>query len=307
MMSASEFSTRILGIYVASGGERVSWRNGRVEVTTDGGDGNTVFSVPVGRFHSMVVAGADMTSVTGGFMRGMEDAGIPVVLADGRFRPFAVVGGGRGYRNAVVAGQFSRSAELESYRAGEAVRTIREKMSGQLSVLLDFGVGQDGAWTSPSVERAAADVGEMLSRIDEVRNMDDLRGLEGAASRAYFGCFGDILGFPGWRGRFQRLYPDIPNLLLDVGYHMLTNVATCTAKLAGLDPHVGFMHTLFHTRCSLSCDVVEPFRHRIDRVVAGMFREGLVDPSDFTVGGDGRVAFSRGKSRRYVSKFVEIV
>ena len=51
---------------------------------------------------------------------------------------------------------------------------------------------------------------------------------------------------------------------------------------SGLDPYVGFLHTLRPGRESLSLDVIEPFRATVvDQSILEIIREGELDSGDF--------------------------
>lgn len=102
---------------------------------------------------------------------------------------------------------------------------------------------------------------------------DRIRGLEGAAARAYFQglstLFPDSLGF---NGRNRRPPRDPVNVCLSLTYTLLHFEAVRAAHMAGLDPLLGFYHRPTYGRESLASDLIEPLRPYADAWVWHLFR-----------------------------------
>lgn len=94
--------------------------------------------------------------------------------------------------------------------------------------------------------------------------VDELRGMEGDAARAYFGAF-DALITPDdtslhFSGRSRRPPLDPVNAVLSFLYTLLTHDCAGALESVGLDPAVGFLHADRPGRPSLALDLVEEFR-----------------------------------------------
>lgn len=127
-----------------------------------------------------------------------------------------------------------------------------------------------------------------------------LRGAEGAAAAAYFEGFTDVLpGHLKFNGRNRRPPKDPVNALLSLGYTLLHAEAVLALYGAGLDPFVGFFHTLDFGRESLACDVVEPLRVTVDRHVLSLFRSEKMRADDFSLVDGGCLLGKAGRSRFY--------
>ena len=126
----------------------------------------------------------------------------------------------------------------------------------------------------PDLRKPMHDGQQRLSRILETlhttaqegtHNLDQLRGLEGAAAaiyfEAYFSAFAPALGATGRNRRPPR---DPVNAVLSLSYTMLYAQATAACWAAGLDPALGALHTLSHGRAALACDLMEPYRPQVD-------------------------------------------
>jgi CRISPR-associated protein Cas1 len=70
--------------------------------------------------------------------------------------------------------------------------------------------------------------------------------------------------------------------MLSFGYTLLLNDVLGAVYRIGLDPGVGFYHTVSYGRPSLALDLEEEFRPIVvDRLVLRLLREGAVEPADF--------------------------
>jgi len=100
-----------------------------------------------------------------------------------------------------------------------------------------------------------------------VTALEELRGVEGNASRAYFDLFRrwNRSTMP-FEGRAKRGATDPINALLNLGYTLLTRELEGILEAAGLDPTVGFYHLPNGDRPSLAGDWVEEFRHTSTRL-----------------------------------------
>jgi len=124
---------------------------------------------------------------------------------------------------------------------------------------------------------------QALERIPQAKSLEELRGMEGSASRAYWGLFRrwnlSSFAFPG---RLKRGASDPVNILLNFAYTLLTRELEGLLESAGLDPSVGFYHAPEADRPSLACDWVEEFRHVIaDRLVLALINRKQIQEKDF--------------------------
>ncbi len=110
-----------------------------------------------------------------------------------------------------------------------------------------------------------------------------VRGIEGAAARAYFRGLASV--FPPsleFAGRNRRPPRDPVNACLSLGYTLLHFDAVRAAHAAGLDPLLGYYHRPAFGRESLACDLIEPLRPRVDECVWEMLRTRALRESHFT-------------------------
>lgn len=136
------------------------------------------------------------------------------------------------------------------------------------------------------VERVVKQLEWRKKRIMQAENMDILRGEEGHAANAYFDVFSHLIlhqkdDFP-FNGRNRRPPKDEVNAMLSFVYTLIANDVAAALESVGLDPYVGFMHTLRAGRTSLALDMMEELRAYLgDRLVLSMINRKQITKKDF--------------------------
>jgi CRISPR-associated protein Cas1 len=122
-----------------------------------------------------------------------------------------------------------------------------------------------------------------LAQCQEACTLDQLRGIEGAATAAWFGLFGRLLHSP-WRftQRVRRPPTDPVNALLSLGYTWVLTRTIARCEAAGLEVYLGTLHAYRAGRPSLACDLMEPLRiSAVDRWVVTLCNQNRVAVGDF--------------------------
>ncbi|KIG18934.1 CRISPR-associated protein Cas1 [Enhygromyxa salina] len=122
---------------------------------------------------------------------------------------------------------------------------------------------------------------------ERAATLDVLRGYEGDAARSYFGALPSTLP-EDWRadlaGRSRRPPRDRVNAMLSFAYSLLTREAIAAIGRVGLDPMLGFFHSMVPGRPALALDLIEPFRPAwSDTAVLRLISTSGIDRRDFTV------------------------
>lgn len=116
------------------------------------------------------------------------------------------------------------------------------------------------------------------------KNLDELRGVEGMASKIYFSAFPDLIDLTrwSWKGRSQHPAADPVNALLNYGYAFLEREVRIAIALSGMDARFGFFHSNDGRKDSLVYDLMEFFRQPvIDRFVLTLLNRRMIAPDDF--------------------------
>ena len=149
----------------------------------------------------------------------------------------------------------------------------------------------------PEVEEAVRSLETSKSRVLNAGDVPSLIGMEGDAANTYFEVFPNLIlhqkeGFP-FQGRNKRPPKDAVNALLSFVYTLLANESAAALETVGLDPYVGFLHSLRPGRTSLALDLMEELRAYLgDRLVLSLINRKQVGPNDFVRQGESGVVMS---------------
>lgn len=133
-----------------------------------------------------------------------------------------------------------------------------------------------------------------------------LMGFEGAASNAYFEVLSKLIlnqkeSFP-FNGRNRRPPKDAVNAMLSLAYTLIANDTAAALDMVGLDPYVGFLHSLRPGRASLALDIMEEFRAYLgDRFVLSLINKRQITPSDFLYQGDNGVILTDKGRKTFIT------
>ncbi len=141
------------------------------------------------------------------------------------------------------------------------------------------------------VENAAEELLRCKRKVFAANSIDSVRGIEGEAATAYFGVFSHLLLSQKddfiFEGRNRRPPKDAVNAMLSFVYTLICNDMTAALETVGLDPYVGFMHSLRPGRASLALDMMEEFRAYMgDRLVLSLINRKQITIKDFVRQGD---------------------
>ncbi len=152
-------------------------------------------------------------------------------------------------------------------------------------------------------QRHGAGVGEELRMLEATLGqcpevgLDELRGVEGACSAAWFRVLGRLLN-PPWEFRLRTRRPprDPVNALLSLGYTWLLTRTTARCEAAGLEVYLGALHEYRPGRPSLACDLMEPLRvPAVDRWVVFACNQGYVGAGDFAASEEFGIRLQPGR------------
>lgn len=172
---------------------------------------------------------------------------------------------------------------LERVRRDHAMRVDQEVLSGAISQML-----------------------QSLASLEEAGMRSELMGIEGIAAKAYFSAFPQMIlrneDTFVFDGRNRRPPLDPVNAMLSFAYTLLGNEITGALEAVGLDPAVGFLHTVRPGRASLALDLLEELRAPLaDRFVLTQINLGVFTAKDFQEKENGAVFLSDDARKRFLS------
>lgn len=157
---------------------------------------------------------------------------------------------------------------------------------------------------SGSLGAAARLLGESIVKARDAMDADVLRGIEGSAARAYFEVFDSLIRVEREAFRMternRRPPLDRINALLSFCYALLLTDCTTALEGVGLDPQVGYLHTLRPGRPALALDLMEELRPAVaDRLALSLINRRQLGPDDFEQRPGGAVSLT-DKGRKTV-------
>jgi len=201
-------------------------------------------------------------SLTSVLLKKLAEHGISIYFMDDSFKVYSSISSEAegNYMLRSVQYMFSEKKELEFSK-----KLVKNKIANQATVIR-------------KIQRQKYIIDDYLLKVDQARSIDSIRGIEGNFASIYFSViFKDV----GWYKRSPRTKPDIPNLLLDIGYTFMFNYIDGMLRLFGFDTYKGIYHQLFFQRKSLACDLMEPLRPLIDRHLIKQYNLKVINEKDF--------------------------
>jgi CRISPR-associated protein Cas1 len=290
-------------VYVADHRARVRVQKANLLVQGPAGSSR----VPIETVEALVLAGRANISneATGELVR--RGIRIAAVSKTGRLR-FSIVGPTQG--NVLL--------RLEQFRAAaDAASTLeiaKVIVAGKLQN--SRRAMQRWAWDQPDrvarqvIESDVEAIAERLGSLATARDGDTVRGIEGDGARRYFRAMALHLGSAdnafAFERRSRRPPRDPANALLSFVYGLVLVEVVGALESVGLDPQVGFLHSVRPGRPSLGLDLLEEFRPAIaDRFVASIFRRHQVSVDDFDEGAGRAIYLSDAGRRKVLSLYDE--
>ncbi len=170
-------------------------------------------------------------------------------------------------------------ASNQEARLAIARETVRGKLLNQRTLLMRYRRDHP----LDELDRAVAGVDECLRDLDRATDVGQLHGQEGVATAMYFRAFKAVLKQElGFETRVRRPPTDPVNSLLSFGYTLLTYSMQSAIRIVGLDPFIGFLHTVEYSRPSLALDLIEEFRAIVvDSIVLRCINTRSLTAEDF--------------------------
>ena len=230
-MSQTGWRTAVIGEH-----EKLSFRDGQLVIT----DGEQETALPVCQL-ARVMLGSPEGSITLPLLNELAGNRVSVLLCDEKRIPRAELlpllpGSGSG-------GIQDQAAWSEARKDLAWAQIVRNKIDMQCGLLERLSLPEAAAL---AVYAADVLVGDVTNR-------------EGQAARLYFSAlFGPD---------FVRHALDETNAALDYGYAILRSAVSRAIALHGCTPALGICHCSRANPVNLSCDLMQPFRPIVDRIV----------------------------------------
>jgi len=243
---------------------------------------NKSFEVAVNKVNSVLITTA--AYITTDAIKLAVDNNIDIVFLDAHGDPY-----GRVWHPKLGSTTLIRRRQLEIYDSSEGLNLAKnwglKKLDNQIALLKRLKKTRKEK--RDELERYIGEIEHSREQMKKLRGNIDARrqemlGLEGRASRAYFGAISSIMPERyRFAGRSRNPARDEFNALLNYGYGVLYSLVEKGCIIAGLDPYVGFLHTDSYNKKSLVFDIIEMFRIYIDETIVYLFTRRMVNDELF--------------------------
>jgi len=202
------------------------------------------------------------------------------------------------------------------YRAaddsGKTLRLAKAFVAGKLrnsrQVLLRSARDNKQEEERRLLKRAADAIAVNLRNLEHAESLDAVRGFEGDSARLYFEQVPRMLrpaireSFP-FDQRTRRPPRDPVNALFSFLYALLLNDCRSALESVGLDPQLGFLHSVRPGRQALALDLLEEYRAVFgDRLAFTLLNRGQITKKDFDFNPGGSVLLNdQGRKKLLVA------
>lgn len=254
-------------------------------------DQKEIFRIPVINIESIVTFG--YMGVSPGLMSLCNDNGVSLTFLSPNGRFIARMQG-ETKGNVLLRTRQYKCSDDKDFTLNIDKIIIAAKVQNSRNVLARFvrDYGENN-----KVEYAVNSLSYKKNEVLKSTSIEQLRGIEGDSANTYFSVFDDLIlnqkeDF-SFNGRNRRPPKDAVNALLSLSYTLLANDVAAALETVGLDPYVGFMHTLRPGRASLALDILEEFRAYIcDRFVLSLINRRQICIRDFVSQGENGIVLT---------------
>lgn len=256
--------------------------------------GEQLLSWPIRKLDEIHILGNVLVSTA--LLRYCAGEGVAVTLSDASGHVHACVGRPDPQADVQRHIQQWQRQQDSDWTLMLARAVVHGKLTNQMTLLRRYNRRRAIA----ALDDAIGQIDAMRRRLPHTRGLDDVRGCEGQAARAYYGALRQLLPaeWP-FEGRRRRPPADPVNALLSYGYAILHRNMVTLIQRQRLDPYLGHLHATRPGHAALASDLIEEFRAPvIDTVVLWVILGGRVAPSDFDMDDDGQTPLLNAAARR---------
>jgi len=206
----------------------------------------------------------------------------------------------------------SAPSEDSRWRLRQYQRTLEPDFSLQLAVLVvqakihnQHRLLQKANANRPrGLENELEKVPAFQAQSVRAADLDQLRGVEGAATAHYFRLYGDFLPpeFPFER-RSSRPPHNAVNACISFGSALVYQELVAAIHGRGLDPGLGLLHGTENGRWALALDLMEPFRPALmEALTLRLFAHRMLGTEDFEPHESG-VYLSKSGRKKFIQEY----
>jgi CRISPR-associated protein Cas1 len=268
------------GLYITKNNERIN-------VTREGA---TVFSLPIISISDILIMGN--VQITAQAMRFLTSNNVNITHANKAGRLYGFTNNFNETRCTLRLLQYKAFSD-EQVRLDFAKEICKGKISEQLLMLRHSRREFSRHYTQR--------ISRLFESVDSCVSVNHVLGTEGRAAKIYFDAVSRMSSFSH---RSRRPATDPFNALLNLTYSLVLNRITSVLATKGFDVCIGFLHSIKNGRPSLSLDLLEYFRPRVDKFVIKITNLKEFSEKDFVVDETSGGYYLSNKSfSRFMTKY----
>lgn len=203
--------------------------------------------------------------------------------------------------------QVAFTRDLLGYRW--VIEQVRQKLRNQQRLLTKTAEKTQRDRLRDVLDSASKTIAQSIQELDNLQTteifasteLDRIRGLEGAAGRAFFSALSDILPAEyRFQKRSKRPAKDRFNCVLNYLYGMLYGYVESALIQAGLDPYLGILHADEYNRPTLAFDAIEPYRIYAENVALRLALRKLLAEELFDIHPDTHAVWLNATGKRLI-------
>lgn len=150
-----------------------------------------------------------------------------------------------------------------------------------------------------------AQLDSLIGKLANANTLAELNGFEGSATRVYFAAIQELLPAEFNFSHRNRQPPLDPyNALLSLGYSLLYSCLETVLRTDGLLPWQGVYHQPHGKHATLASDLMEPFRHLVERLALSLIKRRELKPDDFYITAENACYLNKARRNFYLSRLM---
>ena len=280
-------------LYILTQDSYVYYRNENICISIGGTE---KASIPISQIHSIVFFGKNTASTSLFGFCGSNDVTITFLDQFGNFEGRLC---GKVSGNVLLRKRQYDQLNDQGMMNNTVQNILYAKLLNSKLLMMRYARNSRTEEGKQALVQSASSLADLSKELEKAISIDSMRGIEGPAANIYFSQFDHMLGDNiefTFKERSRRPPKNEVNAVLSFLYTQLTHDVVAGLEAVGLDPAVGYLHTLRPGRPSFALDIMEEFRAPLCyRLAITLFNRKQLASKHFIVQGEGMYLNDKGR------------
>lgn len=285
-------------LYIKEQGAVLQKRSERLAVTKNG---QTLLEIPFANIENIAIIGN--VQVTTQVLHVLMERGIDVSYFSFSGKFYGQTASDKSKNIFLRFAQYALYNDIDR-RLGVAKVIVANKIQNQISMINHHRWQEEQHDWKDDINKMQ----QLQSSLITKTTSNEIMGIEGMCSNIYFGAFGYMFHCDfEFNGRNRRPPKDPINVLISLGYTLLTKEVSSVLDAESFEMYLGFLHGIRYGRKSLPLDIVEEFRQPvIDMFVINICNKRIINRYDFSYEEDAIVLNEDG-FKKFCKEFEDLM